>query len=367
MIRRTFSFFLAWLSMCIHGGLFSTPPEFSRISPKKWGSTQAFLERNFPKIVRGKKTFFSKRATKLPFVLEVLPKNHLVFIHLKGEKNAFLGYGHHKIVSKSIAYGTGFSSPTVVARCESDESVFDEISVLKKLKGLRGVVQMHGVIRRSHKTADLFLDYYNYGSLNSIERGALTLLPDECLHVMYDVLKGLQGIHDAGYIHRDLHRGNILLHKEDGKIQAAITDFGKAFPIHRHRSERPSVPRSCCPPEVLHTSFRHIDRKKSEAYAIGVAFYIMVKQARPSWAEVFDHYRISGYSSREKKKRYKLFVSRYMKEAKKIQFLQPGILKDTLTIAFQLMNPNPKKRLSVRAALKKAEQLFIKWDIEPVL
>src|SRR5205823_6608726 len=48
------------------------------------------------------------------------------------------------------------------------------------------------------------------------------------LDLCYDIAQGLQVIHDKGFIHKDLHSGNILSRDND---ECYITDLGLCKPV----------------------------------------------------------------------------------------------------------------------------------------
>ena len=61
-------------------------------------------------------------------------------------------------------------------------------------------------------------------------------LPEESLQRLLDeVLSGLEVMHDAGYVHRDIKPGNLMLREEDGS--AVVLDFGAARQAVGQRSK----------------------------------------------------------------------------------------------------------------------------------
>ena len=61
-------------------------------------------------------------------------------------------------------------------------------------------------------------------------------LPEESLQrLMEEVLSGLEVMHEAGYVHRDIKPGNLMLREEDGS--AVVLDFGAARQAVGQRSK----------------------------------------------------------------------------------------------------------------------------------
>ena len=61
-------------------------------------------------------------------------------------------------------------------------------------------------------------------------------LPEESLQRLLDeVLSGLEVMHEAGYVHRDIKPGNLMLREEDGS--AVVLDFGAARQAVGQRSK----------------------------------------------------------------------------------------------------------------------------------
>ena len=61
-------------------------------------------------------------------------------------------------------------------------------------------------------------------------------LPEQTLQRLLDeVLSGLEVMHDAGYVHRDIKPGNLMLREEDGSV--VVLDFGAARQAVGQRSK----------------------------------------------------------------------------------------------------------------------------------
>lgn len=70
------------------------------------------------------------------------------------------------------------------------------------------------------------LEYMNQGSLGDyIDKNNIKKLPD---NIIAKLSNKLQKMHEHGFLHNDLHSGNILVNKRNGKIEFYISDFGLA-------------------------------------------------------------------------------------------------------------------------------------------
>ncbi|RGB29994.1 kinase-like domain-containing protein, partial [Rhizophagus diaphanus] len=75
------------------------------------------------------------------------------------------------------------------------------------------------------------IDYANKGNL----RGNLTKIIKtnwkQKLHKLYEIISGLNRIHEQDLIHCDFHDGNILIHVESDKDKIFISDLGLCRPV----------------------------------------------------------------------------------------------------------------------------------------
>ena len=98
-------------------------------------------------------------------------------------------------------------------------------------------------------------------------------LPEEALQrLLEEVLSGLEVMHDAGYVHRDIKPGNLMLREEDGS--AVVLDFGAARQAVGQRSKAIT--------SILTPGYAPIEQYDSQAddvgpwsdiYALGMVAY----------------------------------------------------------------------------------------------
>lgn len=328
-------------------------PEGARLSAKDWRLCEEFIKNEAEK-------FFSRGITYIysapshPCAIEKDIKTGAIYIHLKGRRGALIGEGGFKEVTKSILYGP---KPELVARCQGDRSLDREAKVLSKLRGVTGIVQLKSYIKRLHNKSDLIIEYCNAGSLRGLSNGVLDIKENELPSVMRDLIIGLRSLHRVGYIHRDLHRGNILFTREDGVLRAVLTDFGLALKMKESLESRISVQDSVCAPEVLVSDTKTINRKKAEGYSLGALFYYMIFKEGPAWGNIIKQRDFYKVSRSKKIKMYRKIQTLYNKTISNTSKLTT-VRKKLALLTFALLNPNPNKRMYLDKARVKIEKIY---------
>ncbi len=347
------------MSVFFQSSFYAEFPPKSLISPQDWKLCEHFIENDAADL-------FSKGITYIhaapghPYTIERDPKTKQVYIHLRGTSNSYVGRGRFKHVSKSILFGR---HPKVVARCEGHSSTLSkEGKILSQFKGTPGIVQLQAFIKHSRRESELILKYYNKGPLQNLGIGKLKLSGKDILSMMQDLTFGLKALHAAGYIHRDLHQGNILVHRRKGILEAAITDFGLAHKMKEKLNSRISVQDSCCAPEALVTHARNINRKKAEAYSLGVLFHYMIFRDRPVWWDIIRQYK--PLTKAQKIQMHQTICALYntMIASGPIPKIT-GVRKDLALLSYKLLNPDPKKRIYLDTALKEIAAIAKKWHL----
>ena len=330
----------------IPNGLQATLPPHFPLSKKEWNQCKVFIKKKAPSSFHKGQNYILKQK-HLPCPIEKDPVTGAIYIHLKYKKAGFLGQGSNKIVTKSILYG---NHPQIVARCEVLNSDRREEFALNNLKNVAGVAQLVSSIQRPEKKIDVFLRYYNSGTVKNIESSQLKVTDSQLLTLFSDLIQALIGIHNRGFMHRDLKARNILLHRSKGVLHALITDFGLTVPIDTPKLETLSVPRTAIPPETLILPVRQIDRRKAEGYSLATVLYIMLFKEKIKWGHTFENEKLSTYSEQKKQEEYLQISTEYSQISKSALSRSSGTRKKMIQLVFQLLQPDPQKRISLEEA-----------------
>ena len=89
---------------------------------------------------------------------------------------------------------------------------------------------------QANGTAYLVLEYIEGETLSAVLQREGQLSQAQVERLLGEVLSGLAEVHAAGYVHRDLTPGNLMLRREDGS--AVVLDFGAARQAVSQRSKR---------------------------------------------------------------------------------------------------------------------------------
>ena len=123
------------------------------------------------------------------------------------------------------------------------------------------------------------------------EAGETTHL-DEAVGIIGQVCKGLQAIHQAGIVHRDVKPANIML-SEDYRV--AITDFGLVRPVESVKGktlDMDGTPMYLAPERIKKTDIPEENAHLCDIYSLGAVFYELITGVAPfeseSIVEVLD-------------------------------------------------------------------------------
>ncbi|HVT04448.1 MAG TPA: serine/threonine-protein kinase [Thermoanaerobaculia bacterium] len=118
--------------------------------------------------------------------------------------------------------------PSVTAEPELEERFIREARVARKIqhKNVASLYEFSGMPDGSYYMVSEFIDGKNAGQIIH-ERGALP--PDYVTRLSIQALNGLQAIHEAGFVHRDISPDNIMVTTDEkGAELVKIIDLGIA-------------------------------------------------------------------------------------------------------------------------------------------
>ena len=130
----------------------------------------------------------------------------------------------------------------------------------------------------AHGTAYLVLDYIEGETLSKLLERQRRLSEDGVKGLLTDVLSGLEEVHGAGYVHRDIKPGNLMV-KPDGNV--VVLDFGAARQAvgQRSKSITSILTPGYAPIEQYATKAERIG-PWSDLYALGMVAYQCVSGLR---------------------------------------------------------------------------------------
>ncbi|MDR3624386.1 MAG: protein kinase [Chlamydiales bacterium] len=161
-----------------------------------------------------------------------------VFIHLnkKSQDDPTVGRGDEKVVRYALNFDTGELLAVSRLKAGIDPSSIDrEARFLEQFKGKRGIaqaIQCAEVQGKEGIDKKFFIQpYYNAGDLEALLTSS-DLSQKDVLMVVVDLLEGLKALEEANISHRDIHFGNVFLHRDlEGNLHAYIADFGNAVEL----------------------------------------------------------------------------------------------------------------------------------------
>lgn len=201
-----------------------------------------------------------------------------------------LGYGTSGVVylAKGILQGTtteGTYTVKVIEK-ENKESLEREIETSNMLKKdpIKGVVQVYHaeLIDESHGL--IIMEYMDIDLIKYLEQNRF--IPEyDAKKIIVQLLDGIRGLNQRGYMHRDIKPGNILMKKVGDEWIVKLADFGEARQFVTKSNEDSTFTvigtYGFAAPDVFSGSYN----EKADMWSLGIVMYRMMYGRMPFSSE----------------------------------------------------------------------------------
>jgi serine/threonine protein kinase len=228
----------------------------------------------------------------------------------------------HKLTGHTVAIKT--IEKSLMAEESRRKKIFQEVLILSKIRDKRIIRLLEVFESKNHLL--IITEYANGGDLLHYTKSRGRLPEDEAKQLLRELVEGLQAVHRAGVLHRDIKLENILLSRSHVKI----CDFGvsRMMPKHALIREQCGTP-AYIAPEVL--GDRGYEGFASDIWSLGVCLYAMV----------------SGFLPFQGKTASELHAAIMSGQVEMPEFFS----SDLQDLLIQLFRTSPKQRISLKSLL----------------
>ena len=228
----------------------------------------------------------------------------------------------HKLTGLTVAIKT--IEKSLMAEESRRKKIFQEVLILSKIRDKRIIRLLEVFESKNHLL--IVTEYATGGDLLHYTKSRGRLTEDEAKQLLRELVEGLQAVHRAGVLHRDIKLENILLSQSHVKI----CDFGVSRMMQKHAliREQCGTP-AYIAPEVL--GDRGYEGFASDIWSLGVCLYAMVSGFLPFQGKTASELHSAIMSG---------------------QVEMPGFFSSDLQdLLIQLFRTSPKQRISLKSLL----------------
>lgn len=233
-----------------------------------------------------------------------------------------LSEGGYAYVYKAIDLATNKEYAVKKSLCQSPELLEmaeQEINIMKSLPIHDNIVQYYDSIIKNQsgtQVAMIVMELCTGGTLvNLLEKYNGVLSLPQIFYIMKEICSGVQAIHQAGFMHRDIKIENILLHNKKfklcdfGSCSNQIYDLSNAtrqqLLTYQEKFERETT-LMYRPPEMIDLYTRHIIDFKGDSWMLGCVLFTLAFCKHPfqdqsQLAIVNAHYNFPSVSRFDEK------------------------------------------------------------------
>ncbi|RHZ82121.1 hypothetical protein Glove_114g89 [Diversispora epigaea] len=132
----------------------------------------------------------------------------------------------------------------------------------------------------------IVLQYMKYGNLKTFLQQNKILPWKERLWLLNSFLRGLKTIHHKGFIHRDLHPGNLMITEaHNGSKFIRLGDLGLCRPVNEILSSGTYGVLPYIAPEVMN---KNQYAQASDIYSVGIIMWVISTGKNPYEKELYD-------------------------------------------------------------------------------
>lgn len=215
------------------------------------------------------------------------------------EKIQVLGHGNGGTVYKVRHKRTSATYALKVVHSDCDPTnrrqIFREISILRRTDSPY-VVKCHAVFEKPSGDIAILMEYMDRGTLESLIKSGVNFSEEILAKIAYQVVQGLEHLHNHKIIHRDLKPSNLLVNSE---MEVKIADFGVSKIMCRTLDPCNSYVGTCAymsperfDPDTYGNNDRSYNGYASDIWSLGLTlcelymghFPYLPEGQRPDWA-----------------------------------------------------------------------------------
>ncbi|MEM7542260.1 MAG: bifunctional serine/threonine-protein kinase/formylglycine-generating enzyme family protein [Pseudomonadota bacterium] len=183
--------------------------------------------------------------------------------------------------------------PSDMATRDSDQTVIADPGAVEEFENglMRFIREARTVAKFEHpnivrvlnvfeqnQTAYMSMAYEEGKDLKTLLAPKRTMEEDELLSLILPILDGLELIHDAGFVHRDIKPGNIMIRKDGTPV---LIDFGSAHKIRKSGEQLTALVSPGYTPHEQYTGAAEAQGPWTDIYSLGATLYRAISGLNP--------------------------------------------------------------------------------------